>query len=257
MIDVYKIPVPKDRLRAMPKDERALLLLLGYASNQLYMMQKLLLFSTNKTAPMEVEQILAGAQTQMLLRLCIGVLNEAWLLIDRLFNRSPIAKDYLERLDPEGREALASLKKQFGSSNFLNSIRNDFAFHYPKIDEVDEAVDSACNDVELDEHFNLYFSESGFNSFYLLSDLMIVHGIREGIGAADLKQSQTKIMKEVTDAIGNIFEFSKAFTAAAWLKHFGSEMIAPEVFRIHGAANISDVAIPFFVGTDRLPKAKS
>jgi hypothetical protein len=30
MIQVYRIPVPKERLPAMPKDERVLLLLLGY-----------------------------------------------------------------------------------------------------------------------------------------------------------------------------------------------------------------------------------
>ena len=28
MIEVYRIPIPKDRLRALPKDERVLLLLL-------------------------------------------------------------------------------------------------------------------------------------------------------------------------------------------------------------------------------------
>jgi len=33
MIEVHRIPVPKDRLRALPKDERVLLLLLGYVSN--------------------------------------------------------------------------------------------------------------------------------------------------------------------------------------------------------------------------------
>ena len=39
MIQVYRIQVPKERLGAMAKNERVLLLLLGYVSNQLSMLQ--------------------------------------------------------------------------------------------------------------------------------------------------------------------------------------------------------------------------
>ena len=56
MIQVYRIPVPKERLRAMPKDERVLLLLLGYVANQVSMLQKLLTFATNRTPAEELEQ---------------------------------------------------------------------------------------------------------------------------------------------------------------------------------------------------------
>jgi hypothetical protein len=68
MIQVYRIPVPKERLGAMPKNERVLLLLLGYVSNQLSMLQKLLTFATNRTPAKELEQHATGAQTQMLVR---------------------------------------------------------------------------------------------------------------------------------------------------------------------------------------------
>ena len=49
MIEVYRIPIPKDRIRALPKDERVLLLLLGYVSNQVLMLQKLLIYSIRRT----------------------------------------------------------------------------------------------------------------------------------------------------------------------------------------------------------------
>jgi hypothetical protein len=45
-VDVLQIEVPKDCLRAMPKEERALFFMLGYAANQFTMFQKLLVFST-------------------------------------------------------------------------------------------------------------------------------------------------------------------------------------------------------------------
>ena len=77
MITVLKIPVPKDRLRAMPEEERALLILLGYVANQINLLSKLVIFSSNKP-PDGVEHALCAAQTQMLARLAIGVLNEGW-----------------------------------------------------------------------------------------------------------------------------------------------------------------------------------
>jgi hypothetical protein len=56
VIEVLRIPLPKDRLRAMPKEERALFFLLGYAANQITLFSKLVTFSVNKTPSDSVEQ---------------------------------------------------------------------------------------------------------------------------------------------------------------------------------------------------------
>jgi hypothetical protein len=178
-------------------------------------------------------------------------LNETWLLIERIYLKRPTGRDYAALLDPEGLDALEKLKSQFGASNVLNRIRNNYAFHFPKIEDVEAAFDAACNDASLDDHWNLYFSHYGFNSFYFLSDLIIIHGIREGVGSDDLAQAQERLMHEVVTAVHHIFEFSKAFTAAAWRRHFGEEMQAKDRVRIEGAPKIGDVWIPFFVEMDR------
>src|SRR5579871_2095927 len=102
MIEVYRIPVPKDRLRAMPKEERVLFLLLGYAANQLSMLQKLLAIATNRTPDTELEQHVTGAQTQMLVRLMVGSLNEAWALVTSRFLQDPIGREYIGKLDDAG-----------------------------------------------------------------------------------------------------------------------------------------------------------
>ena len=137
MIQVYRIPVPKERLRAMPKDERVLLLLLGYVANQVSMLQKLLTFATNRTPAEELEQHASGAQTQMLVRLTVGALNEAWELVRTRFIENTMAQDYLNPLDPAGQEAFTALKRQFSGSNLLNKIRKNYAFHYPYSDDVE------------------------------------------------------------------------------------------------------------------------
>ena len=62
-IQVYHIQVSKDKLRAMPKSERGFLLSLGYSANQVSMLQKLMMFSSNKLPPTEPEQMLSAVQT--------------------------------------------------------------------------------------------------------------------------------------------------------------------------------------------------
>jgi hypothetical protein len=109
MLKVYRIPIPKDRLRAMPNDERVLFVLLGYASNQISMLQKLLTFATNRTPDAELEQHATGAQTQMLVRLV--ALNEAWEMVRTRFIEAPLAQSYLPVLDADGQKADCRARK--------------------------------------------------------------------------------------------------------------------------------------------------
>ena len=81
---------------------------------QLSMLQKLLTFATNRTPADEVEQHATGVQTQMLVRLTVGALNEAWEVVRTRFIETAIAKDYVTRFDPAGEQAFTELKQQFG-----------------------------------------------------------------------------------------------------------------------------------------------
>ena len=53
MIQVYKIPVPKEKLQAMPEDQRVSFLLLGYAANQLNFYTKIASFARIGIATMK------------------------------------------------------------------------------------------------------------------------------------------------------------------------------------------------------------
>lgn len=246
MIEVYRIPVPKERLRALSRDERVLLLLLGHVSNQLSMLQKLIMFSTNKTPDRDFEQHATGVQTQMLVRLIVGAVNEAWQLVTTRFIQNPLQPEYLIRLDPPGREAFERLKRQFGRPLFA-AIRNTFAYHYPSSDEAEEAFQSAMNDESVTDLWNLYFSRHGFNSLFLLSDLTYLHGIRKITNEQDLIAAQQKLMEEVSQASLDLVEFARSFFAAVWLRHFGEAIDARDVVRVEDAPMADEVVIPFFV----------
>ncbi len=248
-IQILRIPVPKERLRALSKDERVLLLLLGYVANQIAMFEKLLFFSANKNPTEDISQLGTHVQTQMLLRLMIGALHEGWRLVTSRFMEQPIGKQYIPLLDSEGQKAFAELKNIFGNPNVISKIRNDYSFHHPKSDDVESAFDAAFNDSGLDADWHYYFAHHGYNSLFLISDFVMMHGVLQQVGEADMAVAQEKIMKEVTSVASNLVEFTKAFLKAIWLNHFGNEILSDRVITIHDAPEYSDVSIPFFVVT--------
>jgi hypothetical protein len=195
----------------------------------------------------ELKQHATGTQTQMLVRLTAGALNEAWELVTTRFLKTPLARDYLAMLDAPGQEALNTLKRQFGGSNLLNTVRNNFAFHHPRNDDVEAAFEAASADRELDDHWSLYFSDHGFNSLFFLSDLIYAHGIGLQARGGDLEEAHRKLMDEMSTASINIIEFAKAFFAAAWRKNFGAEFLAKDVVTISDAPNLDELWLPFFV----------
>ena len=93
VIDIYRIKFPKDRLRAFSSDERAMFFLLGHAVNQIAVFRKLVIFATNISREnRHVQSLVEGAQTQILVRHFIGVVSEAWELVNRRFIQKPIGK---------------------------------------------------------------------------------------------------------------------------------------------------------------------
>lgn len=252
-LKVLRIPVAKERLKSLSRDERVLFLLLGYVSNQIAMLQKLVVFSLNTRSDTEPERHASGAQSAMLVRMLVGAVNEAWLLVERRFISNPIGKVYLPALDAGGQNALTTLKRQFGDSNLLATIRNNFAFHHPKSDEVEDAFRTAADDPGLDEAWCFYFSQHGYNTMFLLSDLIIVQGIFRAAGIQDFAEGQQRLIKELTDAANNLLEFAKSFTKAVWLKHVGDEIICDKVFDVANAPIVDDVTLPFFVTLPEAP----
>jgi hypothetical protein len=216
-------------------------------ANQIIMLQKLLIFSCNRKPTDPIDDRLSGLQTEMLLRLMMGAVFEVWLLIEKRFAGRPIGRDYQELLDPEGQKALAGLKKQFGSSNLLATIRNNFAFHFPNEKEVEDAFAIAFDDQNFDEEWNLYFARNKFNSSYMLCDVVFVHALFKSLGESDWSAGQLKIMKEVHAASDNIITFVHAYTAALWKKHIGAEMSAKVQTRIKNVPDLQAVLLPFFV----------
>lgn len=92
MLDIIRIPIARERLQQLTKDERTFLLLLGYTANQITVLWKLIIFSTNRTPDDPVEQRVTGAQTQIFVR--------QLLMADVLANLGSFILEKKEEADP-------------------------------------------------------------------------------------------------------------------------------------------------------------
>lgn len=126
MARVHRLPIQIHNLRKLSAEERVLLILLGYSANQIMMLQKLIWFGAHgppSHGNNEVELLGSLAQSQMLLRLLVGVLSESWRVISTRYLQSTLGREYNGLLDASGTQALENLKQQFGKSSLITKIR--------------------------------------------------------------------------------------------------------------------------------------
>ena len=196
-ITVLRVPLPMDSIKKMSNEERSIMFLIGYAENQISMMLKFILFLTNKEPSDPLEQQVRGAQTQMLLRIMIGIIFETWegLIKVRLLPR--VENGHIKiAINAKGRNAVSKLRKHFGKSSFLGKIRNSFAFHHPNDEYMNKAFKTASQDNDLKNDWNWYLANERTNTCYFASEMVLMHGIMSAAKKTSLDETQEMMMKE-------------------------------------------------------------
>jgi hypothetical protein len=166
MSKVIRIALPKEQLQKLSADERSLFLLLGYVSNQINTLWKLIIVATNEGTKDPIEQKVSGAQAQIFVRLLIGIMREGLKLIEKHFLRGTLGKEYAPQLNPQTREALDRVKRRFGASDKLVVIRDNFAFHHPSLDDMEAAFQHAVKSDGNETDWCMYLQNVLLNSFF-------------------------------------------------------------------------------------------
>src|SRR5271169_2519841 len=166
MLKIARISLPKEKLQKLTAGERSLFLLLGYASNQINTLWKLVVVATNETYRHPVEEKVSAAQTQIFVRLLIGIMREALKLIEKRFLGSPLGMEYVPRLSGPATEALKRLKRRFSAPDKFVVIRDNFAFHHPSLDDVEDAFQLAVKSDGDDTDWCLYLNNALLNTFF-------------------------------------------------------------------------------------------
>jgi hypothetical protein len=256
MLDIARIALPKEHLQKLTAGERSLFLLLGYASNQINTLWKLVIVTTNEGTKDPVEEKVAGAQTQIFVRLLIGIMREALKLIEKRFLGSRLGKEYVPLLGPQATEALDRLKKRFGAPDKFVVIRDNFAFHHPSLDDMEAAFQLAVKSDGDDTDWCIYLNDALLNSFFFASDFVLVHGMANAMGETDVNEAHRKLLGDIAPIADDLSTFAFGFAEAIFIKYFG-ELTATLVAKIKDAPNIDNLRLPWFVETNRfLPPGK-
>ena len=250
MATVYKFSFDARSLQNLPLEERVLLLLLGYAANQITMLQRLIWYCTN--GPLhdyEAEQLGNLAQSSMLLRLLVGVLSESWRLVSTRYLQSKLGREYGPLLSPTGAQSLGNLKKQFGKGSLITSIRNNYAFHFPDNSDLEAAFEAAAKSADAGQNWSAYFSRYNANTLFQLSEFVLNRGVMLQIGVEDELESHRLMMKELGSAANDVVVFAQSFFAATWKRRF--EEAEPPAQQIAPGADPDAVRLPFIVEPPR------
>jgi len=250
MLDILRVPMPKETLAKMTPEERSLFLLVGYASNQVNLLWKLVTIATNHTPNDPVEQRVSGMQTQILVRLTVGAMWETWLLVERGFLKSKVGKEFTALLDNEATAGLNRLKERFGVSNILAAVRNSYAFHYPTMEQMEAAFHFASSEDSEDLDWSVFFNKALLNTFFFVSDYVLVHGISGTLKESDVIVAHQKLLRELAPIAHDLSEFTFGFSKAIFQKYVHSEELEMTVVaKVMDAPNINDVRLPYYVET--------
>ena len=208
---------------------------------------------TNGDESDPVKQRLEGAQTQVFVRLTIGAMWEAWRLVEDRFLKRPLGREFLPLLDPQAADALDRLKKRFGKGSGLSTIRNNYAFHHPGIDDIDAAFEKAAAESDGDKaDWGVYFNRGLLNTFFFVSDFVFVHGMSDALSEPDVNEAHRKILGEMAPVANDLSEFALGFAAAVFKRHVGAELTMKIVAKVGDAPDIDGIRYPFFVETPGL-----
>lgn len=248
MIDVMRMGFTKEHLLKMTEQERGAFLLFGYTGNQVNVLWKVIVASLNRDPMEPVDARVSAAQSQILVRLMIGVLWEAWRAVETHFLKSKLGKEYEPLLDDEARAALGSLKEFFGKKNEIALLRNSFSFHHPDISEMEAGFQNAANSKDVsDEEWAIYVSLGLMNCFFFMSDMVIAHSMTEALGFKDVNEAHRVLLPKLGPVANQLSEFMYAFSAAMFRKYVGDEMSLTVVAKFEDAPRIDDVKLPFFM----------
>lgn len=257
---VYRLNLTKERLAAMPADERSLLLLLGNAVNEINVLQKLTLMMRKDAAPSKIVDHVEAGQILILLRLLIGKLHEAWMLFAaRAKSSKSISGRYLAHLSPDAASALSRLNKHFGKGSALTAVRNKIAFHSK---DEHNLVEANFQSLDASEPWEFYLSPRHVNSFYYASELVVMGSAIALVApsasagsARDDANGFAKLCSLTTDVARDVVDLFVELISLIFEAHFkGVDAFAVDVGEM---PKVSLLQLPFFLDENDLIAGRS
>lgn len=242
---IHRVPISKTKLDAIPEYERAFYIQIGHLGNELNMLNKLLLYSSQNIRALDgVQNEAQTSQTLLIVKILAGKLYEGWELTKRAFFGTKISNEYDTHLEEDAKVALEKLKQYFGKQNLINTVRNQYAFHYsPKgiVKQINRMLDTA------DMH--IYLAKISANCLYHISEVIINYAMLESIEPGNHKAAMDRLAKETLDVTSWFTDFIGGCMIVLTQRYLGKtleELGAVEI-EVPTPPRFDEVEIPYFL----------
>lgn len=215
---ITRVTLTKEKLASLSERDRTLFLLLGNVTNELSILQKLLMMTRKGPPPSKMVDIVEAGQMMFFLRLLVGKVHEGGVLLQKRVNEDA---NFRERygLDEKRRKDRSELRKELSRVNrhfrrwggLLNAIRDKLAFHST---DNEGLVEKSFARLSTDEPWDFYLSPQTGNSFYYAAELVLSKS------AIDLTHAGSAAAGgRATEEAGLVEMHESAIVAAGLLTH--------------------------------------
>jgi hypothetical protein len=215
----WTMPVTGRHLERLNTSERALMLGMWHATNELNALQKMILLANNLDVSGPIEEAGRSLNSWMLIKIFATKAFEAWEFFKSAQSFTDFRQTYLADSDA-GKlvEAKDWLGKYFGRKNLLETVRNKAGAHY----DYDFVLAASDQIADLDS-FVLLTEHQG-NSLYWAAEEVMAQGFKRAAKAdGDLRSVVDQIVGEVIEVATRLDDLAQCIGIIAVKKAYASE----------------------------------
>lgn len=249
---IYRTKVSKMALDNMLENEGSFYILLGHFANEINVLNKLFFYSENHDSSQEWITRAQTTQAQVIAKTLVGKLWEGWQLLNKAYYATKLSKKYDSLLPDNSKQALQQLNRYFSKENLINTVRNNFCFHYPTVDEVASILDSICGD----EEWDVYLARTNANALYYASEAVINRAFLEKIQPGNHQKALDRIAKETHFVVKNFLVFINGCMQLIAERYLLNEQgsLEREPIDMDYLPSIKDIVIPYFTDDSEVGK---
>lgn len=247
-----KARIDEKVLRRFPQAERALVIGLWHATNELNVLSKLIILSSGSRARGAIELSGKALVSLVLIKIFAAKAFEAW----ELFKRSQQFPEFKEKYLADGGaskllEAKDWLGRYFGKSNILRKVRDKFSSHY----DYDVLAKAANNLGKLDSFIFLTMAQG--NSIYWVAEELLLRSFLElGKPGDTLNEVYDNLLVDVTQVASHLNTLAQQISIIA-IHHAGNRKPFNLALEHKVRARWADtVEVPYFIDFRRRTKPK-
>jgi hypothetical protein len=251
----HRVPISGAQLRAIPDDERVLLIGTLLAANEINGLRKLVLLANRTKARSDVEKAARTFHEMMILRIFATKVYEGYNFIKKASQFPAFGTNYVRNANlPDQamalQEAKTKLGKYFGRTNILNSLRNGLGAHYDL-----RSLHLDPSDIEEIDSF-IFIGSQGGNSLYFVAEEIAARRLARDVGRP-LKEAVGRLIDEIHEMAVAFMEVAMCVSIICLSRHIGREHVANSASAIVSLRKASFAELPFFVDFRPKPSRRS